>query len=212
MSQDVNAMTMVKLVSALATAGLVAGLIIVGTYLFTLPMIERNQAETLRRAAFKVLPGIEKIEPRMIEGGELVAKPEGTKGGPGTIIYSGVDASGRAVGFAVPAEGAGFADTIKVLYGFDPKKRAIVGMEVLDSRETPGLGDKIAFDPQFRANFTQLAVEPGIVPVKRGNKTKPNEVDCITGATISSKAVSSILDASTKHWLPAMTSTTSRGK
>ena len=72
---------------------------------------------------------------------------------------------------------------------------------MLESRETPGLGDKINKDVDFLANFTDLAVEPTIVGVKKGEKAKPNEVDCITGATISSKSVIKILNTSTGEWL-----------
>jgi len=77
---------------------------------------------------------------------------------------------------------------------------------VLESRETPGLGDKIIYDEQFHENFVELAVEPTIVGVKRGEKTNPNEVDTITGATISSNAVIAILNGSSQKWLPLLES------
>ncbi len=67
-------------------------------------------------------------------------------------------------------------------------------MEILDSRETPGLGDKIYKDAAFVANFASLSVDPEIVAVKKGNKSAPNQIDAITGATISSKAVVKIAE------------------
>jgi electron transport complex protein RnfG len=109
------------------------------------------------------------------------------------------------VGYAIPADGAGFMDTIKLIYGFDPRRRAIVGMQVLESKETPGLGDKIIFDEDFLANFVELKIEPEIVGVKSATKPRPsNEVDTITGATISSDAVISILNNSTQEWIPIL--------
>ncbi|MEW8139698.1 MAG: FMN-binding protein, partial [Candidatus Thiodiazotropha endolucinida] len=97
--------------------------------------------------------------------------------------------------------GPGFQDTIRLLYGYQPKQRKVVGMEILESRETPGLGDKIYKDAEFVSNFDALSVEPEIVTVKRGAKAAPNEVDAITGATISSKAVVRIINQANQQWL-----------
>ena len=79
-------------------------------------------------------------------------------------------------------------------------------MRVIESNEPPGLGDKISKDPAFARNFDEIAVEPTIVAVKTGAKRLPHEVDAITGATISSKAVVRILNGSFAEWssrLPA---------
>jgi electron transport complex protein RnfG len=77
-------------------------------------------------------------------------------------------------------------------------------MEILDSRETPGLGDKIYKDAAFVANFASLSVDPEIVAVKKGNKSAPNQIDAITGATISSKAVVKIINTANALWLPRL--------
>ena len=74
-------------------------------------------------------------------------------------------------------------------------------MEVLESKETPGLGDKIYKDAEFVANFRQLSIEPEIVTVKKGKKSAANEVDAITGATISSKAIVRIINETNDIWL-----------
>ena len=73
-------------------------------------------------------------------------------------------------------------------------------MEVLESRETPGLGDKIVKDQNFLGNFKALEVVPEIIAVASGTKSKENEVDSISGATISSKAVVRIMNAGNEHW------------
>ena len=115
------------------------------------------------------------------------------------------------MGIAIEARGQGFQDAIQVLYGFDPEKEIIIGFYVLDSRETPGLGDKISSDPGFQENFKALAarldnsgkkLEHAIQTVKHGTKSKPWEIDAITGATISSKAVGAILNHSAQFWAP----------
>jgi electron transport complex protein RnfG len=82
---------------------------------------------------------------------------------------------------------------------------------VLESRETPGLGDRIENDPGFLANFERLdvALAPDgaglahpIAAVKQGTKQAPWQVDGITGATISSAAIARMLRESASLWLP----------
>ncbi len=52
----------------------------------------------------------------------------------------------------------------------------------------------------FVDDFKALSVEPTIVAVKKGTKSQPNEVDAITGATISSKAVVRIINETHAEW------------
>ncbi len=116
-------------------------------------------------------------------------------------IYGGYDEEQNFVGYAIPGEGPGFQDTIKLLYGYLPDSKKVVGMEVLESRETPGLGDKIYKDLVFVGAFADLPIEPIIEVVKKGRKVSDNQVDAITGATISSRAVVSIINESNSSWL-----------
>jgi Na+-translocating ferredoxin:NAD+ oxidoreductase subunit G len=44
------------------------------------------------------------------------------------------------------------------LYGYNPSTQTVVGFYVLESKETPGLGDKIEKDENFLANFRELSV------------------------------------------------------
>jgi len=195
-----------RLVAALALTGLVSGLLLVGVYLETQPRILRNQAESLYAAIHRVLPGAATIRVHVERDGRLVPfeSGEGATLPAEPAAYAGLAADGSLVGWAVPASGPGFMDTITLIYGYDPARRAIVGLEVLDSRETPGLGDKIVSDPAFHRNFESLAIDPDIVPVKHGQKNDPNEVDCITGATIASEAVVGIWNESSRRWAPLL--------
>jgi hypothetical protein len=52
--------------------------------------------------------------------------------------------------------------------------------------------------------FTKLSIDPEVVPVPTGTRSAANEVDTITGATISSKAVVSIINATNERWLPRL--------
>jgi len=188
-----------RLVLTLAIAGLVSGIAIIGIYESTLPTITANKARELREAVFKVLPGVTQMQPLVHRDSELVVVDQPDKDEP--VIYGGYDDQGDFLGYAMPAAGPGFQDTIAILYGYEPDEKIVVGMEVLESRETPGLGDKIYKDMDFVGGFSALSVEPEIVAVKKGTKSLPNEIDAITGATISAKAVVRIINEAHARWV-----------
>lgn len=195
---------------ALVGIGILCGLLIVSVFEVTKPVIQRNRAEALRQAVFKVIPNAEssKTFKRTDDGNfEIVEGPEPE----GDLVYGGYDASNALVGVALQARGMGYADVITILYGYSLEKDAIVGIQVLESKETPGLGDKIEKDEGFLANFEALdvslsadgeSVKNPIQAVKNGEKTKPWEVDGITGATISSVAIADMLRESSGQWIP----------
>ena len=98
----------------------------------------------------------------------------------------------KQVGWVIPAGGQGFADRIEVLVGLDKELARITGLYVLDQKETPGLGNKI-IDESWRAQFVGKPTAPPLVVVKSG-ASKPNDIDAVTGATISSEAVCDIVN------------------
>ena len=140
MSAAPDSPSSIRLVLTLAIAGLISGVAIIGIYEATLQTITENKASELREAVFKVLPGVTDMQPLVYRDGELIVS-EPDKDEP--VVYGGYDDSGQFVGYAMPGAGPGFQDTIKILYGYQPAEKIVVGMEVLESRETPGLGDKI---------------------------------------------------------------------
>jgi len=188
-----------RLVMTLAIAGLISGIAIIGIYESTLPTITANKARELREAVFKVLPGVSRMQALVSRKGALVVVDSPEKDEP--VIYGGYDDGGAFMGYAIPAAGPGFQDTIAILYGYKPAEQLVVGMEVLESRETPGLGDKIYKDAEFVGGFSALSIEPEIVAVKKGTSSRPNEIDAITGATISSKAVVRIINEAHTAWI-----------
>lgn len=200
------------MIRALGGVGLLCSLLIVFTFQATLPRITRNKAEFLERAIFQVLPGATTRASFLVNQNYQVEPFEGEPRDE-RLVYAGYDDQDRLVGVALEAHGQGFQDTIRLIYGWSPEKQHVIGMEVLESKETPGLGDKILNDPEFRANFEALDVtlaEDGsglqnpIEAVKYGQKEEAWQIDGITGATISSKAVGDILQASTGELLPAL--------
>ncbi|MEN8248922.1 MAG: FMN-binding protein [Bacteroidota bacterium] len=198
-----------KLIMALGIAGLLSGIVLVTTYIITAPIIQANKEAAMQRAIFKVLPGCEAFTPLVLDNNKLVEKKSDGKAKKGSskgeqLIYAGFNNQNNLIGFAIPGSEPGFQDIIGAIYGYDGAKKTIIGFEVLESKETPGLGDKIFKDMDFQTNFTSLAIEPEIVAVKKGEKQNPNEVEAITGATISSKAIVRLLNKSMATWQPAI--------
>lgn len=202
----------VRLILTLGMAGLFSGLILVTIYLATRPLILRNQEAALEAAIYRVVPNAQTRKAFVVRDGELLPHEGTASPQTGEVIYGAYNAAGELEGFAIPAEGNGFQDTIQLIYGYNPETNQVIGMEVLESRETPGLGDKIIKDEHFLENFKALSVEPEIVTVKPGEKTAANQVDTISGATISSKAVVSILNNANRRFIPLISSRSDHGE
>jgi electron transport complex protein RnfG len=197
---------------AMVGIGVCCGLLTVGAFQVTRPVIERNKEEALKSAIFRVLPKATTSTTFVLNesGGFSVLE---SKGAGDALIYAGYDDDRKLVGFAVEARGMGYQDVISLIYGYSFGEEVITGIQVLESKETPGLGDKIETDPDFLQNFERLDVSllkdgsglaNPIVAVKHGKKTNPWEVDGITGATISSEAIASILNRSAQQWAPGI--------
>jgi electron transport complex protein RnfG len=195
---------------AMVGVGVFCGLLIVTAFQVTRPIIERNKAEALQEAIFHVLPNASTSATYRLEKSGGFKVLEGKAHGE-QLVYAGYDDREELVGLAVEAQGMGYQDVIGLIYGYSFTEEAIIGIQVLESKETPGLGDKIETDPAFLENFERLDVSlrddlsemaNPIVPVKHGEKTNPWEVDGITGATISSVAIADILNQSAQYWVP----------
>ena len=103
-----------------------------------------------------------------------------------------VDHAGKPAGWVIKAGGQGYADKIEVLIGLDPNIEVITGLFVLEQKETPGLGNKITF-PQWRNQFVSKKTDVPLV-VGGTDKQATNVIDAVTGATISSRSVTTIVN------------------
>lgn len=181
-----------RLITTLAVAGALAGLLIVGVFQWAQPQILEYRAGVLTAAIGEVLGGPDRVQTLFVDGGRLVEEPPvGVDTIKAEKVYVGYTAGGAPMGFAIVGAEPGFQDIIQVIFGYDPRSGEILGMRVLESKETPGLGDKIIKDAAFVAGFE--GVRAPLVGVKDG-ASEPNEVDMITGATISSRVIVDIIN------------------
>lgn len=191
--------------------GLLCAVIIVGVFQYTSPMIQQNKRELLEQSILSLIPAAKHIVQYQYDETTLF-KPLAKITDSGEI-YACFSAHHELLGLVIKAQGMGYQDRIVLIYNYSPDEQVIHGIKVLESRETPGLGTRIETDQQFLKNFTALDValsdsrselQHPIEVVKPGNKQHPWQIDTITGATISSRAVGQIMQLSTAHWIPKL--------
>ena len=138
----------------------------------TAPAIEALNAQNTQMAIEAVLPG----------GGEEIDFPA-------TALVSKVYASDT--GYAVEVTPGGFDNTITMMVGVD-KAGNVLGIDVISHTETAGLGAVAdAATPAGIAFREQFIGTSGSVSVTKDG----GQLDAITGATITSRAVCSGVNA-----------------
>ncbi len=167
----------VKMFLNLVVIGALSGIILSGVFGVADPMIKANKEKELKEAIFVVLPGAKDFKVL-----------EKTVGQEKLIVYKGIDENGSPVGVAFKADGGGFQGNIGLMVGLDTSYLKLKAVEVLEQLETPGLGDRIR-EEAFKDQFKGLEVKPRVEYIKYRKPEKPNQIQAITGATISSEAV-----------------------
>lgn len=201
------------LLATLATAGAIAGLLIVVVFGWASPIIEHNKALALQAAIREVLKQPANCDTLYLVGARLTAVvPAGTDPKRLERVYLGYDEQRRPVGFAIAAGEPGFSDIVRVIFGYDPATKQLLGMKVIESKETPGLGDKIEKDSSFVRQFRSAVVPLVGVKPERRNPEDRHQVDMITGATISSRAVIRTINNALTRLGPALEGYAAEGK
>ena len=94
----------------------------------------------------------------------------------GNGVYA-LKQGGEPLGYCVESTTAGFGGEMSLMVGFD-LDRTIVGVQILSHSETPGLGARVN-DAGYLSQYGG----------KTGDLALGEDIDAISGATISSKAV-----------------------
>ncbi|MBN2120866.1 MAG: RnfABCDGE type electron transport complex subunit G [Candidatus Omnitrophica bacterium] len=135
--------------------------------------ILENQAKAVNEAIAAIVPEAERIEEE-------------------EHIYRVFDKKSRLLGYIFLAEGQGYQGKIKMICGISPSLDKLLGIEILESQETPGLGARIA-EGGFKDQFKGLNVLNPITYLK-SKPTEDSQIQAITGATVSSRSVVSIIN------------------
>ncbi len=110
----------------------------------------------------------------------------------GDITYHAAIKDGNTIGCIFVTEANGYGGTISVMTAIDMDCK-IIAVEILSaSDETPGLGQNVT-KPDWYSQFKDL--QKDITVIKGGTaNAQNNEINAVTGATISSRAVTSAVN------------------
>lgn len=148
---------------------LAATLVLAVTYEVTKPKIEAQLKAEEQSALKTIIPSADSFSEKSVDGIEYFEALKGK-----TVI-----------GYCVRVIGNGYNGYIRIIAGVDPNGM-IQGISVLEHSETPGLGAKIN---EVRPGEG----EPWFLKQFKGKNARTiavrKDIDAITGATISSRAV-----------------------
>jgi electron transport complex protein RnfG len=200
-----------RLIATLAGIAVLSGLLVATVDQVTLEPILQNKREALEAAVFTVLPEASTRRNFLLDENGLHPLPDDALAQAN--LFAGYNEGGELTGVAMEASARGYQDVVRILYGYQPDTHCISGITVLESSETPGLGDRVETDPAFLANFDCLVarlndagtgLEHAIVTVKHGEKEHPWQIDAISGATVTCNAIGTALDRSASRMLPLL--------
>jgi Na+-translocating ferredoxin:NAD+ oxidoreductase subunit G len=202
-----------KIYAVVVAVGVACGTLVLTVHESTRRQISDNRVAFRNRAALAVLPGAERIAALQLDAsGRLRLADDPQAAGE---LLAGFGADGMLVGVAIEASGSGYQDRIRLLWGYSPLEQTILGFRMLESRETPGLGDRVETDAAFVDQFRGLPVraaadgsglDPDLRFVGSGRSEQPWQIDGISGATVTSRAVTEAIAASARQWVPRIVS------
>lgn len=152
----------------------VAGLILGGVYTMTLEPIKTTKEREKIEAMTATLVDATEFEPMEIEDDAGVVK-EINKG----------TANGELVGYNFTVAPKGYGGVIEIIAGVS-KEGKLIAIKVISHTETPGLGAK-ASEEGFLSQFREKMVQS--LGVTKSDLAGDNEIQAISGATITSQAV-----------------------
>lgn len=120
------------------------------------------------------------------------AKTDNSKGVEVSEIFEAKDASGNTVGYTLKVLPSGYGGTIELMVGIDSANGKVSGINVVSNSETAGLGAK-ATEPEFSDQYKEKPLEE--LSVIKNGTPGDTEIKAISGATITSSAVTNGVDA-----------------
>lgn len=166
-------MKYIKIIAVLTLVSLFSAGVLSVADLLSRDKIIANEREAFNQAITAIVPQAKEVE------------QEGD-------IYKVFGPSDSLVAYVFLAQGQGYQGPIKVICGASVSLDKLLGIEILESSETPGLGARInegSFKDQFKGLNLLKSIEY--------TKTKPrksSQIQAITGATVSSRSVVAIVN------------------
>lgn len=164
----------IKLGLTLCVVGSIAAAVLGISNEITSPVIKQTEVRKNTEARQSVLADAKEFDEVKVDNVEGIIE-----------VFKGTN-GGEEVGYTIKVEIGGFSGPVEILVGID-KTGLVTGMKVLSNSETPGLG-KNAEKPEFQASFSGKNSKDK-VEVSKTKPEKDNQVQAMTGATITTQAV-----------------------
>lgn len=169
-----------KLGSILFVICAIAALALGVTNNVTQPVIEERNIQANNESRKEVLNSAEEF--KLIDGLKSDVVQE---------VYEGLK-GGELVGYTIKSTPKGYGGSIEVMVGITVDGK-VSSIKIGNHTETPGLGSKASEDP-FKSQFNNKDVNTPLTVVK-GSSTQENDIVAISGATITSNAVTAGVNA-----------------
>lgn len=174
----------IKVIIFVILLGMVSGSLILGVDRYTEPRVAKNQELRIKTAVLDVF-GLTYNK----DGAESVfAENVETKNLSEAVFYQS-----KTGEVAFEFSGSGLWGPISGIIALNSDLMTIKGLKIIHQEETPGLGGRIA-EKEFLSQFPGKEILPNIKIMPPGRDRLKNEVDAISGATLSSKALEKLLN------------------
>ena len=162
-----------NMVLVLFTITLLSSAAVGGVYMLTKEPIAQAKVAAVNNALKQVLPEYEATTSQDIEVNTLPIK-----------VHTATVAD-KAVGYAVESNSKnGFGGEVRLMVGFDTEG-TILNINVLEQKETPGLGTKMADEGNV---LLASLKDKNAAQINMTVKKDGGDIDALTAATISSRA------------------------
>ena len=159
----------------------VTSLLLAVAHYFTSPVIQAAAEMRLNDSLGELIVDAAEFSPA--ENFEKTVVVNGTKV-PVREVYIAKNENGTTIGYCVEVAPSGYSSQIELLVALDAE-RIVTGTRILSISDTPGVGMKVKTDENLHNSVIGLA---DIVKIVRTAPASKNEVEVISGASISSGA------------------------
>ena len=188
-----------------AVLGSVCALLLTAAASFTRPYKEANQQaeEALNILLALKVPLPENVTSKQVVEAREKNIKEQTRGDLTTYVYSPPEANGQVLATAVRFAGPGLWGPVKGFLALETDMKTIRGMTIYEQEETPGLGGEIGTEG-FRERFVGKKIQDkdgnvGMVITKPDSAKEQNEIDGISGATMTCDKLQAMLNEAIKR-------------
>lgn len=186
MTKNNDVKSMLKDAGILFAITLIAGLVLGFVYELTKEPIRVQQELAIQRACQEVYADASSFEATDYVPGDVVQSDLDGLGVEIGTVFKAKDADGNTIGYVVESTSKeGYGGNITIYAGITANTGTLNGISILSIAETPGLGmnAESVLVPQFEN------VPATMFDYTKSGSTAPNEIDAISGATITTDAV-----------------------